>query len=191
MGFKSDIEIAQECTMEPITKIAEKAGIDDKYLEQYGKYKAKIDYNLLKESDAPNGKLILVTAINPTPAGEGKTTTTKYLEQYGKYKAKIDYNLLKESDAPNGKLILVTAINPTPAGEGKTTTTVGLADGMQKLGKKVMVALREPSLGPVFGVKGGAAGGGYAQVVPMEDIIWSKRWCSRRRIRTGCSNGRY
>ena len=94
----------------------------------------------------------------------------KYLEQYGKYKAKIDYNLLKESDAPNGKLILVTAINPTPAGEGKTTTTVGLADGMQKLGKKVMVALREPSLGPVFGVKGGAAGGGYAQVVPMEDI---------------------
>ena len=123
MGFKSDIEIAQECTMEPITKIAEKAGIDDKYLEQYGKYKAKIDYNLLKESDAPNGKLILVTAINPTPAGEGKTTTT-----------------------------------------------VGLADGMQRLGKNVMVALREPSLGPVFGVKGGAAGGGYAQVVPMEDI---------------------
>ena len=123
MGFKSDIEIAQECTMEPITNIAEKAGIDDKYLEQYGKYKAKIDYNLLKESDAPNGKLILVTAINPTPAGEGKTTTT-----------------------------------------------VGLADGMQRLGKKVMVALREPSLGPVFGVKGGAAGGGYAQVVPMEDI---------------------
>ena len=116
MGFKSDIEIAQECVMEPI-------GIDEKYLEQYGKYKAKIDYNLLNESDAPNGKLILVTAINPTPAGEGKTTTT-----------------------------------------------VGLADGMQKLGKKVMVALREPSLGPVFGVKGGAAGGGYAQVVPMEDI---------------------
>ena len=123
MGFKSDIEIAQETVMQPITEIAAKAGIDDKYLEQYGKYKAKIDYNLLKESDAPNGKLILVTAINPTPAGEGKTTTT-----------------------------------------------VGLADGMQKLGKKVMVALREPSLGPVFGVKGGAAGGGYAQVVPMEDI---------------------
>ena len=123
MGFKSDIEIAQECTMEPITKIAEKAGIDDKYLEQYGKYKAKIDYNLLKETDKKDGKLILVTAINPTPAGEGKTTTT-----------------------------------------------VGLADGMQRLGKNVMVALREPSLGPVFGVKGGAAGGGYAQVVPMEDI---------------------
>ena len=94
----------------------------------------------------------------------------KYLEQYGKYKAKIDYNLLKEKPAENGKLILVTAINPTPAGEGKTTTSVGLADGMQKIGKKVMVALREPSLGPVFGVKGGAAGGGYAQVVPMEDI---------------------
>ena len=123
MGFKTDIEIAQETVMEPITAIAEKAGIDDKYLEQYGKYKAKIDYNLLKETNAEDGKLILVTAINPTPAGEGKTTTP-----------------------------------------------VGLADGMQKLGKKVMVALREPSLGPVFGVKGGAAGGGYAQVVPMEDI---------------------
>ena len=123
MGYKSDIEIAQEGVMEPITKIAEKAGIDDKYLEQYGRYKAKIDYNLLKESDAPDGKLVLVTAINPTPAGEGKTTTT-----------------------------------------------VGLADAMQKIGKNVMVALREPSLGPVFGVKGGAAGGGYAQVVPMEDI---------------------
>lgn len=123
MGFKTDIEIAQETEMLPITDIAEKAGIDDKYLEQYGKYKAKIDYNLLKEKPAENGKLILVTAINPTPAGEGKTTTS-----------------------------------------------VGLADGMQKIGKKVMVALREPSLGPVFGVKGGAAGGGYAQVVPMEDI---------------------
>ena len=123
MGFKSDIEIAQECQMAPITEIAAKAGIDDKYLEQYGKYKAKIDYNLLKDSDKENGKLILVTAINPTPAGEGKTTTT-----------------------------------------------IGLADGLQSLGKNVMVALREPSLGPVFGVKGGAAGGGYAQVVPMEDI---------------------
>jgi len=123
MGFKSDIEIAQESTMSPITEIAAKAGIDDKYLEQYGKYKAKIDYNLLNDSNKSNGKLILVTAINPTPAGEGKTTTT-----------------------------------------------VGLADGLQKLGKNVMVALREPSLGPVFGVKGGAAGGGYAQVVPMEDI---------------------
>ena len=94
----------------------------------------------------------------------------KYLGQYGKYKAKADYNLLKEVKRPDGKLILVTAINPTPAGEGKTTTTVGLADGMKKLGKNVMVALREPSLGPVFGIKGGAAGGGYAQVVPMEDI---------------------
>ena len=123
MGFKSDIEIAQECEMIPITEIAAKAGIDDKYLEQYGKYKAKIDYNLLKETDAKDGKLILVTAINPTPAGEGKTTTS-----------------------------------------------VGLADGLSKIGKKVVVALREPSLGPVFGVKGGAAGGGYAQVVPMEDI---------------------
>ena len=123
MGYKSDIEIAQETTMQPITEIAAKAGIDPKYLEQYGNYKAKIDYNLLRETKGEDGKLILVTAINPTPAGEGKTTTT-----------------------------------------------VGLADGMQKLGKKVMVALREPSLGPVFGVKGGAAGGGYAQVVPMEDI---------------------
>ena len=124
MGFKSDIEIAQECTMLPITEIAKTAGVDEKYLEQYGKYKAKVDYNILKDM----------------------------------------------ADKPNGKLVLVTAINPTPAGEGKTTTTVGLADGMRKLGKNVLVALREPSLGPVFGVKGGAAGGGYAQVVPMEDI---------------------
>ena len=124
MGFKSDIEIAQESEMLPITEIAKIAGVDEKYLEQYGKYKAKVDYNILKDM----------------------------------------------ADKPNGKLILVTAINPTPAGEGKTTTTVGLADGMRKIGKKVLVALREPSLGPVFGVKGGAAGGGYAQVVPMEDI---------------------
>ena len=94
----------------------------------------------------------------------------KYLEQYGNYKAKVDYNLLKERTGPDGKLILVTAITPTPAGEGKTTTTVGLADGLRKIGKRSVVALREPSLGPVFGLKGGAAGGGYAQVVPMEDI---------------------
>ena len=94
----------------------------------------------------------------------------KYLEQYGKYKAKIDLSLLNDSDKKDGKLILVTAITPTPAGEGKTTTTIGLADGMRRIGKNVMVALREPSLGPVFGIKGGAAGGGYAQVVPMEDI---------------------
>ena len=119
----TDIEIAQACTPEPIEKIAEKAGIDDKYLECYGKYKAKVDYNLLRN----------------------------------------------EQHEP-GKLILVTAINPTQAGEGKTTTTVGLADALSKRGKNVMVALREPSLGPVFGIKGGAAGGGYAQVVPMEDI---------------------
>ena len=123
MGYKSDIEIAQETVMEPIGRIAGAAGIDERYVEYYGRYKAKIDYNLLKESQAPDGKLILVTAITPTPAGEGKTTTT-----------------------------------------------VGLADGMKRLGKNVVVALREPSLGPVFGVKGGAAGGGYAQVVPMEDI---------------------
>lgn len=123
MGFKSDIEIAQETVMEPITKIAEKAGIDPKYLEQYGNYKAKIDYNLLNESDRPNGKLVLVTAINPTPAGEGKTTIS-----------------------------------------------VGLGQALSKIGKKAVIALREPSLGPVFGIKGGAAGGGYAQVVPMEDI---------------------
>ena len=121
--YKTDIEIAQESTMLPITQIAEAAGIDDKYLEQYGKYKAKVDYNILKDIKRPNGKLVLVTAINPTPAGEGKTTTT-----------------------------------------------VGLADAMKRLDKNVMVALREPSLGPVFGIKGGAAGGGYAQVVPMEDI---------------------
>ncbi len=124
MTYKSDIEIAQATPMQPITEVAKTAGIDEKYLELYGRYKAKIDY----------------------------------------------VNLLRDSKRPNGKLILVTAITPTPAGEGKTTTTVGLADGMRKIGKNVMVALREPSLGPVFGVKGGAAGGGYAQVVPMEDI---------------------
>ena len=123
MEFKTDIEIAQATEMQPITEVAKTAGVDEKYLEQYGKYKAKVDYNILKECDRPNGKLILVTAINPTPAGEGKTTTT-----------------------------------------------VGLSDGMRRIGKNVLVALREPSLGPVFGVKGGAAGGGYAQVVPMEDI---------------------
>ncbi|MGN1442198.1 MAG: formate--tetrahydrofolate ligase [Acutalibacteraceae bacterium] len=123
MAYLSDIEIAQQCKMKHITEIAETAGIDRKYVEQYGNYKAKIDLSLLNESDRPEGKLVLVTAITPTPAGEGKTTTT-----------------------------------------------IGLADGLKRIGKNVMVALREPSLGPVFGVKGGAAGGGYAQVVPMEDI---------------------
>lgn len=123
MGFKSDIEIAQESTPLPIMEIVKKLEINEEYVEQYGKYKAKIDYNIMSE--------------------------------------------MKNED---GKLILVSAITPTPAGEGKTTTTVGLSDGLRKIGKKSMVALREPSLGPVFGVKGGAAGGGYAQVVPMEDI---------------------
>ena len=121
--MKSDIEIAQSCTMKPIREIAATAGVSEKYLELYGNYKAKIDYNLLRENDRPDGKLVLVTAITPTPAGEGKTTTS-----------------------------------------------VGLADGLRKIGRNAMLALREPSLGPVFGVKGGAAGGGYAQVVPMEDI---------------------
>jgi len=124
MSQKSDIEIAQANPLRHISEIASIAGIGDKYVEQYGNYKSKIDYNFL-----------------------------------------IDH-----SSAPDGKLILVTAINPTPAGEGKTTTTVGLADALRRIGKKSIVALREPSLGPVFGVKGGAAGGGYAQVVPMEDI---------------------
>jgi len=124
MAYKSDIEIAQETQMSPISEVAESLGIDSKYVEQYGNYKAKIDYNLLDEM----------------------------------------------ADKPDGKLVLVTAITPTPAGEGKTTTTVGLSDGLRAIGKKSVVALREPSLGPVFGVKGGAAGGGYAQVVPMEDI---------------------
>ena len=123
MEYKSDIEIAQSCKMQHINDIARTAHVDEKYIEQYGRYKAKID-----------------------PA------------------------LLKETDKPDGKLVLVTAITPTPAGEGKTTTTIGLADGLRRIGKDVTVALREPSLGPVFGVKGGAAGGGYAQVVPMEDI---------------------
>jgi len=124
MAFKSDIEIAQEAVLNPIADIAGKLEIPEDYLESYGKYKAKVDYNLL--------------------------------EQW--------------KDRPNGKLILVTAINPTPAGEGKTTTSVGLGDALAYLGHKTVIALREPSLGPVFGVKGGAAGGGYAQVVPMEDI---------------------
>ena len=120
----TDIEIAQQCRMHPIADIAATAGIDESYLEQYGRYKAKIDPQLLKD----------------------------------------------RAERPDGKLILVTAINPTPAGEGKTTTSVGLADGLRKIGKNAVAALREPSLGPVFGIKGGAAGGGYAQVVPMEDI---------------------
>ena len=123
MAYLSDIEIAQSAQMKSITEIARVAGVDEDYLEQYGKYKAKVDYALLKDSKRQNGKLVLVTAITPTPAGEGKTTTT-----------------------------------------------IGLADGMRRIGKNCVVALREPSLGPVFGVKGGAAGGGYAQVVPMEDI---------------------
>lgn len=121
--MKSDIEIAGEAQMKNILEIAKDANID-----------------------------------------------TSYIEQYGNYKAKIDLSLLQKETKPNGKLILVTAISPTPAGEGKTTTTIGLADGLRKINKNVMVALREPSLGPVFGIKGGAAGGGYAQVVPMEDI---------------------
>lgn len=119
----SDIEIAQNTEMKNINEIAMESGIDKKYLDQYGNYKAKIDLSLLDDLNKKDGKLILVTAINPTPAGEGKTTTT-----------------------------------------------IGLADSLKKLGKNVVIALREPSLGPVFGIKGGATGGGYAQVVPMEDI---------------------
>lgn len=124
MEYKSDIQIAQECEKKKITEIAKIAGVEEKYLEQYGNYKAKVDYSILKDKE----------------------------------------------EKEEGKLILVTAITPTPAGEGKTTTSVGLTDGLRKIGKKSIAALREPSLGPVFGVKGGAAGGGYAQVVPMEDI---------------------
>lgn len=123
MKYLSDIEIAQSCKLEKITEIAKRAGIDEEDLEQYGKYKAKVELSALKNS--------------------------------------------KKKD---GKLILVTAITPTPAGEGKTTTTIGLTDGLRRIGKNAIAALREPSLGPVFGIKGGAAGGGYAQVVPMEDI---------------------
>lgn len=123
MSFKTDIQIAQENVMQPINQIAEKINLPDEAIDFYGKYKAKIDYSVINEEEAKKAKLILVTAINPTPAGEGKTTTT-----------------------------------------------VGLGDGLNIIGKKAVIALREPSLGPVFGVKGGAAGGGYAQVVPMEDI---------------------
>lgn len=125
MGYKSDIEIAQEAKARPINEIAGALGIPEKYIENYGPYKAKIDYRYYNDA-------------------------------------------LK--DRPDAKLVLVTAINPTPAGEGKTTVTIGLADALNRLNKKAMIAMREPSLGPVFGVKGGAAGGGYAQVVPMEDI---------------------
>ncbi len=171
MGFKSDIEIAQEAKPLDIREIGKKLGLTEDDLELYGKYKAKVDYNLLKrDNGGKKSKLILTTAINPTPAGEGKTTTTigvaDGLQKLGK-------NVLVALREPSlGPVfgILTTAINPTPAGEGKTTTTIGVADGLQKLGKNVLVALREPSLGPVFGIKGGAAGGGYAQVVPMEDI---------------------
>ncbi len=124
MGFKSDIEIAQEAKPQDIREIAKKLGLTEDEVELYGKYKAKVDYNLLK----------------------------------------------RDNGGRKSKLILTTAINPTPAGEGKTTTTIGVADGLSRLGKNTLVALREPSLGPVFGVKGGAAGGGYAQVIPMEDI---------------------
>ena len=124
MAYLTDIEIAQANEKQKITEVAKVAGIDEKYLELYGNYKAKVDYQLLRDN----------------------------------------------ANKPDGKLILVTAITPTPAGEGKTTTSVGLTDGLRKIGKNAVVALREPSLGPVFGVKGGAAGGGYAQVVPMEDI---------------------
>jgi len=124
LQYKTDIEIAQSCELKPIFEIAQAAHIDEKYIEQYGRHKAKVNLSLLED----------------------------------------------KKDQKNGKLVLVTAITPTPAGEGKTTTTIGLADGLKEIGKDVTVALREPSLGPVFGVKGGAAGGGYAQVVPMEDI---------------------
>ena len=111
------------------------------------------------------------TPLKITEIAEAAGIDEKYVEPYGFTKAKIDYNILEDrKNGPNGKVVLVTAISPTPAGEGKTTTTVGLADAMTKIGKKTMVALREPSLGPVFGIKGGAAGGGYAQVIPMEDI---------------------
>ena len=124
MAYLSDIEIAQRCEMQPISEVARTAHVEERYLEHYGRYKAKVDLSLLRDA----------------------------------------------ADKKDGKLILVTAITPTPAGEGKTTTTIGLADGLKRIGKDVTVALREPSLGPVFGIKGGAAGGGYAQVVPMEDI---------------------
>ena len=122
--FKTDLEIAQECTLEHIRDVAAKIGVEESDLEYYGNYKAKVSLDLLN----------------------------------------------RNQDKADGKLILVTAINPTKAGEGKSTTTVGLGDALNRIGKKTMIALREPSLGPVFGLKGGAAGGGYAQVVPMEDI---------------------
>ena len=108
--------------------------------------------------------------LNISKITTGLGIDDNYVEQYGKYKAKIDLSLLDNLNRNNGKLVLVTAISPTPAGEGKTTTTIGLADSLRALGKNAIVAMREPSLGPVFGIKGGAAGGGYAQVVPMEDI---------------------
>ena len=125
MGFKTDIQIADEAKMLPIEEVAEKIGFEKDDLEQYGKYKTKISWDAIKRIEENN---------------------------------------------ENGKLILVSAISPTPAGEGKSTVSIGLTQGLNRIGKKSAVALREPSLGPVFGVKGGAAGGGYSQVVPMEDI---------------------
>ena len=127
--MKSDIQIAQEAVMDPITAVAERLGIADERLIPYGRYKAKVDHRLVKEM----------------------------------------------ADKPDAKVILVTAISPTPAGEGKTTTSVGLADALHRMGKKTILALREPSLGPVFGVKGGAAGGGYAQVLPMEYFFMNSK----------------
>ena len=180
----SDIEIAQGCQMRPITEVAAAAGLDTEDLELYGRYKAKLSADVWKKTaDKPDGKLVLVTAINPTPAGEGKTTTTVGLgEALAKMGKKAMIALREPSLGPvfgikggaagggYAQVVPMAAISPTPAGEGKTTTTVGLADALHKLGKNVFAALREPSLGPVFGIKGGAAGGGYAQVVPMEDI---------------------
>ena len=216
--MNSDIYIALKNEKSSIKDVAATLDIKEDDLETYGKYKAKLSFNLLKKlKNKKKGKLILVTATNPTPLGEGKTTVSiglsdalckmgkksvlalrepslgpcfgikggaaggdvaatldikeDDLETYGKYKAKLSFNLLKKlKNKKKGKLILVTATNPTPLGEGKTTVSIGLSDALCKMGKKSVLALREPSLGPCFGIKGGAAGGGYSQVVPMDEL---------------------
>ncbi|CRH88897.1 Formate--tetrahydrofolate ligase [Chlamydia trachomatis] len=158
--MQTDIEIAQSATVEPIAAVAEKANIPSRYVEPYGRNKAKVHYNLLSDdifSSANFDEPASASAKTDVSASHDATATPHAAPS-------------SASNNADGHLVLVSAINPTSAGEGKTTTTVGLGDALRHIGKRSFIALREPSLGPVFGLKGGAAGGGFAQVVPMEDI---------------------